>query len=147
MTNAEKLLTAKHQFRIFSDRWEKMRDILVGIHMINSDVPRPSYSADGHRLCYVVTDTRLFCQFTFANNTGVLLFGFIRVDARGVDEDVITSRMYFDVLGNVRETLAEVPALANMMRREEYDKFFFKGMLAAQNAAFTEIFRLAALAP
>lgn len=138
MTNAETLLSAKHQFRVFNERWEKMRDILVGIHMVNSDVPRPVYSADGHRLCYLVTDTRLFCQFTFAKNIGILLFGFIRVDTKGVEEDVVTARMYFDPLGNVRETLEEAPPLANMTRREEYDKFFFKAMLTAQTAAFEE---------
>ena len=141
MTNAENLLAAKYQFRAFNDRWEKMRDILVGIHMVNADVPRPVYSADGHRLCYLVTDIRLFCQFTFAQNIGILLFGFIRVDAKGGEEAVGTSKMYFDALGNVRETLESAPPLANMTRREEYDKFFFKGMLTAQNVAFAEKLR------
>jgi hypothetical protein len=105
---------------------------------INDQIPSPVVSHDRHRVTYQWTDVKTFCHFTYAEDTGILIFGFTHSHVDGKESDVVTARLVFDQHGNVREALDAPGSSWSLTDRTDFDGFFFPRLLEAQQQAFTE---------
>jgi hypothetical protein len=135
---ADQLITVRRDYIRAYEKWKQVLAHLEQFSQANSQIPSPVLSQDRHRATYQWTDVKTFCHFTFADETGILIFGFTHQLVDGEEADVITARLVFDQHGNVRESLNAPGSRWILTESSDFDGFFFPRLLEAQRQAFAE---------
>jgi len=94
---------------------------------------------------YQFTDTKVFCHFTFRDDDGILLYGFVLSDDYGKEKDVVTKMQYADSLGNIRLEKEASGSMWNMTTKSDLDSFFISSLHSALKQAFK--YRLGSASP
>ena len=139
MNDFEHLLIIQRNYAKACTLWKRVLEDLSQIQKFNESLPTLLMDREDHRAAYPFADVKVYCHFTFANQHGVLLFGYSQKNKMGFETDTLTSIAFFDQSGYVKATIDEKQPKFHITSQVEMQEFIFERLNLALEKRFKDV--------